>query len=187
MALDIQHCIISALSTQKINQSFQALSHELSLPAAIAQDNIRWVAFMEGRISMLWRKHQAEHYRDIHSKQSTGKWVAGLVTSLLSVTHSQWTHHNSILHAHDAHGLCVTMGKELETAIDLQFQSGLEGLHPWDYHLIERGKEQAHHMTSPGQLSWLLSIHIARKNFMAQTAKEAASMHTFMDNYFKPT
>jgi hypothetical protein len=42
-------------------------------------------------------------------------------------------------------------------------------------------------MTSTGQLSWLSSIRIARETFMAQSAKEAASMRTFMENHFKPT
>ena len=144
------------------------------------------MAFTEGRITTRWRKIQADHYRAIHSKRSPNQWAAGLVTSLLSVTHSQWTHRNSILHARDAHGLRVKEGKELTTAIDLQFQSGLEGLHPRDYHLIERGQERVLRMTGPGKLSWLSSIRIARENFMAQTAKEAASMRALMDNYFKP-
>ena len=183
----IMHCITSALSARKVDQSFQAVSSEQSRPAAIAQDCIGWVAFTEGRISTQWRKLQAEHYRAHQSKRSAGKWAAGLVTSLLSVTHSQWTHQNSILHARDAHGLRVKQGKELATAIDLQFQSGIEGLHPRDYHLIERGRERVQCMTGPGQLSWLSSIRIARATFMEQTAKEAASMRTFMDNYFKPT
>jgi hypothetical protein len=186
-APDIQHCIISALSARTIDQSFQEVSHELSLPAALAQDRIGWVAFTEGRISTLWRKRQAAHYHAVHSERSVGKWAAGLVTSLLSVTHSQWVHRNSILHARDAHGIRVTRGQELETAIDLQFQSGLEGLHPRDYHLIERGQERVCRMTSTGQLSWLSSIRIARETFMAQSAKEAASMRTFMENHFKPT
>jgi hypothetical protein len=186
-APDIQHCIISALSARTIDQSFQTVSPELSRPAAIAQDRIGWVAFTEGRISTHWRRRQAAHYQAISSERSVAKWAAGLVTSLLSVTHSQWTHRNSILHARDAHGLRITRGQELATAIELQFQSGLEGLHPRDYHLIERGQERVHQMTSPGKLSWLSSIRIARDTFMAQTAKEAATMRTFMDNYFKPT
>ena len=61
-APDIQHCIISALSAWWIDQSFQEVSHDLSLPATLAQDRIGWVAFMEGHISTLWRKHQAAHY-----------------------------------------------------------------------------------------------------------------------------
>jgi hypothetical protein len=188
MAPAIQHCIISALSARKVNQAFQAVSRGQSLPAAIAQDCIGWVAFTEGRISTLWCKLQAEHYRATQSNRSAGKWAAaGLVTSLLSITHSQWTHRNSILHARDVHGLRVSLGKELVTVINLQFQLGLEGLHPRDYHLIERGRECVRHMTSPRELSWLSSICIARENFMAQTAKETASMRTFMEKYFSPT
>jgi hypothetical protein len=182
----IRHCIISALSARKIEQSFQAVSLEGSLPAAIAQDRIGWVGLTEGRISKQWSKLQDKHYRRIQSKRSAGQWAAGLVTSLLSITHSQWTHRNGILHARDAHGLKATLGKALVTAIDLQFQSGLEGLHPSDYHLIECGRERVCRITSPGQLSWLYSIRIARESFMTQTANEAVRMRTLMENYFRP-
>ena len=114
-------CIVTALSARKIDQSFQAVSLTASLPAAIAQDRIGWVALTEGRISKLWRHLQSAHYRKIQSKRSAGQWAAGLVTSLLSVTHAQRTHRNSIRHARDAYGLQATLGKELVTAIDLQF------------------------------------------------------------------
>jgi hypothetical protein len=108
----------------------------------------------------------------------------GLVTTLLSMTHSQWTHRNSILHARDAQGLRIKDGQELDTAITLQFQSGLEGLHPNDFHLIEHGRDRVLRMTGPGKLSWLSSIHIAREQFMSQAAKETESMRNLMTNYF---
>ena len=59
--------------------------------------------------------------------------------ALLTVMHSQWIHHNSIIHANakDADGLWAWDVHTLQEVIDQQFQTGLEGLHPWDYHLIE--------------------------------------------------
>jgi hypothetical protein len=100
------------------------------------------------------------------------------------MTHAQWTHRNNILHARNAQGLQIKEGQELDTAITLQFQSGLEGLHPNDYHLIERGRDRVLHMTGPGKLSWLSSIRIACTQFMAQAAKETESMRNLMTNYF---
>jgi uncharacterized protein YggL (DUF469 family) len=101
----------------------------------------------------------------------------GLVTTLLSMTHAQWSHRNQILHARNAQGLRISEAQELDTAITQQFQSGLEGLHPNDYyHLIERGRDRVLYMTGSGKLSWLSSICIAREQFMSQVAKEIESM-----------
>ena len=50
--------------------------------------------------------------------------------ALLAVMHSQWLHHNSILHAQEADGLQTWDARALQEAIDQQFQTGLEGLHP---------------------------------------------------------
>jgi hypothetical protein len=54
------------------------------------QDQIGWLHTTKGKISAQWKQLQAEHYRSIDSCQSPGKWTAGLITNLLSVTHSQW-------------------------------------------------------------------------------------------------
>jgi hypothetical protein len=108
----------------------------------------------------------------------------GLVTTQLSMTHAQWTHRNNILHAHDAQGLLLKEGQELDMAITLQFQSSLEGLHPNDYYLIECGHNSVLHMTGLGKLSCLSSIRIAHAQFMSQAAKETESMCNFMTNYF---
>jgi hypothetical protein len=186
-APDLQHCIINALSARKLTQSFTAVSKQSVRHAAVAQDRIGWMSFTEGKITKRWRTIQATYYREIESTRSANKWAAGLVTTLLSMTHSQWTHRNSILHARDAHGLRLREGKELDTAISLQLQSGLDGLHPRDYHLIERGRDKVFRMTGSGKLSWLASIRIARETYRVQAAKDMDCMRNLMTNYFAPT
>jgi hypothetical protein len=183
-APDIQYCLVNALAARRVTQSFQTFGKGLAAPAAVAQDSIGWMHLTEGKISRQWRQVQSAYYHSTQSKRSASKWAMGLVTTLLSMTHAQWTHRNNILHARDAQGLRIQEGQELDTAITLQFQSGLEGLHPNDYHLIERGRERVLHMTGPGKLSWLSSIRIAREHFMSQAAKETESMRNLMTNYF---
>ena len=99
------------------------------------------------------------------------------------MVHSQWTHRCNILHARDAQGLRLREANALATAIDFQFQSGLEGLRPRDHHLISRGKDRVLQMTGSGKLSWLSSICIARSLYNAQIAQEADNMQNFMTNY----
>ena len=104
---------------------------------------------------------QADYYHLRHSPCSAHQWAAGLVTALLSVMHSQWLHCNSILHAWDADGLRTWDAHALQEAMDQQFQTGLEGLHLWDYHLIEHGQEMVQRMLGSSHQAWLESIHVA--------------------------
>ena len=85
--------------------------------------------------------------------------MAGLVMSLLAITHSQWTHcNNGILHAKNSQGLHTQEARNLQTAIDQQFQSGLEGLHLCDCNLIEQDQESIQHMLGTSKQAGLVNI-----------------------------
>jgi hypothetical protein len=162
---------------------FEAVSTASIRPATMAQDCIGWMNFTEGKISKQWRQLQAAHYQSTHSRRTADQWAAGLVTTLLSMVHSQWTHRCNILHARDAQGLCLREANTLATTIDFQFQSGLDGLRWRNHHLISRGKDQVLQMTGSSKLSWLSSICIAWSLYTSQIAQEAENMQNFMTNY----
>ena len=75
--------------------------------------------------------------------------------------HSQWVHRNHILHEKDEHGLQVTECQGLDQAIVHQFQSGLEGLHPRDFHLLEHNQNSMLRSMGPGKKAWLASVRVA--------------------------
>ena len=103
--------------------------------------------------------------------------------ALLAVTHSQWLHSNSILHAWEADGLQTQDVRALQEAIDQQFQTGLEGLYPQDYHLIECGWEMVQRMLGSGCQAWLESIHMAQANHMEQEALDMTGMRAIMSQF----
>jgi hypothetical protein len=183
----IKECIVLALSTRDVTQSFQAVSPISVRSAATAQDRIGWINFTEGKISKKWRALQAIHYQAIRSQRSSDQWAAGLVTTLLSLVHSQWKHRCHILHERDAQGLRSQEARDLDTAISFQFQSGIDGLHPRDQHLLSRGKDRVLLMTGSGKLSWLSSIRLAREEFTDHIARETESMRNFMTRYLNPS
>ena len=127
----ITACILAALHSRDVSSHFHDHCNLSVWPAAMAQDQLSWLFLMESKISSHWLALQA------NSLHSASQWAAGLVMVLLMITHSQWTHHNSILHTKDAHRLWAQDACTLQEAIDQQFQTGLEGLYPQDYHLIE--------------------------------------------------
>jgi hypothetical protein len=66
-------------------------------------------------ISVQWKQLQAEHYQSIDLRRSLGKWAAGLITNILSVTHSQWLHQCTMLHERNAQQLKLKQGRDLAT------------------------------------------------------------------------
>jgi hypothetical protein len=172
----VRQCIVLALSARNLMQTFEAVSATSIRTIAMAQDHIGWINFTEGKISKRWRQLQTAHYQSAHSRHTADQWAAGLVTSLLSMVHSQWTDRCNILHARDAQGLRLQEAQALATAIDFQFQSGLDGLRPRDHHLISRGKDCVLQMTGSGKLSWLSSIRTAWTLYSTQIAQEAENM-----------
>jgi hypothetical protein len=179
----IRHCIVAALSARTVTQSFQAVGAASVATAAAAQDRIGWINFTEGKISRQWGQLQNDHYRAIHSRRTQDQWVAGLVTTLLSMVHSQWLHRCNTLHARDAEGLRLLDAQALATAINFQFDTGIEGLRPHDHPLITRGKERVLRMTGSGKHSWLSSIRIARADFASQVEAENTSMRNMITQY----
>jgi hypothetical protein len=71
----------------------------------------------------------------------------------------------------------------LDEAIVHQFQSGLDGLHPRDFYLLERGQDSVMRLPGPGKRAWLASVRTARDTYMDQTAQEVENMRSFMHNY----
>jgi hypothetical protein len=151
--------------------------------AAAAQDHIGWMNFTEGKILRHWRQLQSDYYQATHSRCTPDQWTAGLVTTLLSMVHSQWTHRCNILHARDAEGLRLQDARALDTAINHQFDTGLEGLRARDYRMITRGKDSVLRLSGSGKLSWLSSIRIAREEFASHMEVENEQMRNIMTQF----
>ena len=172
--------ILFTLEDRDPTQSFASFSSPRTLSAAQAQDKIGWLLTTEGKISVQWRQLQAEHYRSINSPRSPGKWAAGLITNLLSVTHSQWRHRCAVLHERDAQGIKLQEGRALREAIQNQFVLGLDGLHVRDHHYISRGHVSILALPAANQRAWLSGISIARETYSASEARELEGMRNFM-------
>jgi hypothetical protein len=179
----IRRCVVAALSARTVTQSFHAVGDESVVLVAADQDRIGWINFTEGKISRRWRQLQGAHYRATNSLRTPEQWAAGLITSLLSMVHSQWTHRCNILHARDAQGLRLQEAQALAAAITFQFQTSIEGLRPRDHHLITRGQDRVLQMTGSGKLSWLSSIRIAREELSSQMETENENMRNMMAQY----
>jgi hypothetical protein len=179
-APEIRDCFLLTLATRNPTQSFAALCTAPVLSAAQAQDSIGWLHTTEGKISRQWEVFQQQHYQLIGSSRSSRKWAAGLITNLLSITHSQWTHRNAVEHERDAQGLKLQAGRELQAAIEAQFALGVEGLHARDRHYLARGQHQVMALPAANKKAWLSGIRIARDTYSTSEAREVDQMRAVM-------
>jgi hypothetical protein len=179
-APEIRDCFLLTLSTRNPTQSFAALCSSPVLSAAQAQDSIGWLHTTEGKILRQWQVLQQTHYRSICSRRSSRKWAAGLITNLLSITHSQWKHRNAVEHERDAQGLKLQAGRELKAAIEAQFSLGLAGLHARDHHYLTRGQQRVLALPAANKKAWLSGIRIAWDTYSTSEAREVESMQSVM-------
>jgi hypothetical protein len=102
---DIADCFLFALASRDPTHdlTIHAAPHVLS--AAAEQTRIGWLLLTEGKIARSWRSLQDRHYRNIGSQRTGSSWAKHLITHILSMTHTQWTHRNSVQHDRDDRGL----------------------------------------------------------------------------------
>jgi hypothetical protein len=73
----------------------------LNIPIIEAQDKIGWRSFLEGRVSLSWRLHQASFYASTKSRCSPKRWVTSLIIKLWDVAWDLWQFRNRIVHEGD--------------------------------------------------------------------------------------
>ena len=101
----------------------------------------------------------------LHSKSSSRatRWISGLITQLLQVTHTQWIYRWVLVHDRTTGTLISTHKKELLKEIDRRLTLSPEGLAEEDRFLLECNFDNLITTTGEHQEYWLLTIQAARE------------------------
>ena len=83
---------------------------------------------MEGMVSKRLVEIQRDYLGCIGSRRCADKWIKGLITQLLQVTHSQWIYRNVVVHDSTTGTLIAEYKEELLKEIDRQKDLGVNGL-----------------------------------------------------------
>ena len=143
---------------------------------ARSQDVIGWGRFTEGMVSKHLLELQEVYYGITGSRRSADKWIQGVITQLLQITHTQWIYRNVVVHDKTTGTLVSEYKLELQKEIDRQLEMGAEGLLREDQFLLEINHDDLESSNGERQEYWLLAIQAARKAcFLAQGA--AARQH----------
>jgi hypothetical protein len=116
-----------------------------------------------GMISPKLLPIQSAHYHINGESYHATRWITGLITQLLQVTHTQWIDRCILVHDCNT-GILVSAHKaELLKEIKHQLALGSESLKEEDRFLLECNFDDLSTITGKQQEYWLLAIQAARE------------------------
>ena len=152
------------------------------MAAALDQDAIGWMNFIEGRISLEWHMAQSHFYASISSSRKSRRWAKELVQNLLAMVHKMWIARNDVAHAINEKGCKIKDGLAMDTDINEQFMLGYEDLMCRNFHLIDIGRPAIDQRSAGKQWAWLHSIQQAHEIGLKEFAMETLQMwNSLMD------
>ncbi len=104
---------------------------------AVLQDVIGWDSFVMGMVSLKLLPIQSAHSLTSSSSPKATRWISGLITQLLQVTHTQWIYRCVLVHDCTTGMLILSHKGELLKEIDHQLSLGSDGLKEEDRFLLE--------------------------------------------------
>ena len=81
---EIRDCICSTQCLRSIDACFAPFTSPTITAAALYQDAIGWMNFIEGRISLEWHTAQSHFYASIGLSRTSHQWAEELVQNLLT-------------------------------------------------------------------------------------------------------
>ena len=118
---------------------------------------------MEGMVSTHLVELQRDYLGCIGSRRCALKWISGLITQLLQVTHSQWLYRNVVVHDNTTGTLIAKYKEELLKEIDRQKAMGPDELLQEDRYLLEINHDDWESSNGEREEYWLLAILAARR------------------------
>jgi len=185
-APDLVHCLVSTLSSRGVS-TFATHASILSLPAALAQDQIGFFGLMVGRLATAWIPLQERYYSSISSQRSASLWAVRVCRQLLQVTHALWIARNQqVLAARQAQDIQLTRQSVVE-----QFRLGLLHLLPVDQFYVTPGPQgfseaRVLNLTLEDQVLWLNAVRNARLRGQDQLHTSLGRSQQVMDNFLHP-
>ena len=130
---------------------------------ASAQDIIGWNNFVMGMVSHKLLPIQSAHFHTAGKSYRASGWIAGLITQLLQVTHTQWIYRCMLVHDRTTGVLISAHKADLLKEIEHQLSLGPDDLTKEDRFLLECNFDDITTTSGEAQDYWLLGIQAARE------------------------
>jgi hypothetical protein len=127
------------------------------------QDVIGWDVIVTGMVSAKLLPIQSAFLHSSRSSSNATWWIAGLITQLLQVTHTQWIYRCVLVHDRTTGTIISAHKEQLLKEIKHQLIIGPDNLDKEDRFLLECNFNELATTTGEHQESWLLLIQAARE------------------------
>jgi hypothetical protein len=128
------------------------------------QDIIGWDKFVMGMVSSKLLPIQSDYLLNSKSSSCSTRWISGLITQLLQVTHTQWIYQCVLIHDRTTGTLISAHKEELLKEIEhQQLPLSTESLAKEDRFLLECNFDNLTTSTREHQEYWLLAIQATRE------------------------
>jgi hypothetical protein len=183
-AKDVIFWIIQRLTEWRSSEPFSTAQSDMPglLQAIHAQDQIGWLAFLEGCIAVEWAGVQDAHFLWLGRRNTGKRWATSLVVKLLEVAWDLWDHRNQVKkHVETAQD--IARRDAIMLAVRSEYAFGRSGLPRRDWRLFKRPlisllASSLHYMDA-----WLLRVHTARLRKERRDAEALdPSVNTAEDN-----
>jgi hypothetical protein len=147
---------------------------------AISQNIIKWDHHVMGMVSKQIAKIQSAYLLCSNSSQPASSWIAGLITQLLQVTHTQWIYRCLLVHDRNTGTLISAHKEDLLKEIEHQLALGPDGLTEEDTFLLKCNFDELATTNGKHQEYWLLAIQAAQEACqLPALADRLEQMYTF--------
>jgi len=133
---ELQFCLLQGLRMEQPSL-FSPFASPSTQAAAQAQDHIGWINLLLGQIAMEWSTLQHHHLSSTSSRHTASSWATGLITHLLSISHSLWVFCNHVVHDRTMVGTACAAELQVTENLHAQFELGLQDLPFNERHYIE--------------------------------------------------
>jgi len=131
--------------------------------AAASQDEIGWVEFLHGKVSV-----EIAAIQDIHCKLSSCRmtcddWMKHFVGKLLLISHSQWLYRNFTLHDKTRGYLRLRRRQEVLEEVDRLMDTNPDDIPQESQYLLEMDFTTLYNSSFERQSYWVLAMKAARR------------------------
>jgi len=183
---ELQFCLLQGLHMEQPSLLSPFAGH-LVQATAQAQDHIGWTNLLLGQLATEWSTLQHQHLSSISSCRTASSWATGLITHLLSISHSLWIFHNHVVHDRTMDG--TARAAELQVTEDLhaQFAQGLQDLPFSERHYIEQHTVDSL-LRAPltDHQRWLAHVALARQIGYQQRQAGIQGMQAAFQDFLHP-
>jgi len=183
---DIQFCLLQGLHMEQLSL-FSPFASLHTQTAAQAQDHIGWVNLLLGQLAMEWSALQQHYLSSISSHCTTSSWATGMITHLLSISHSLWVFHNQVVHDRTMEGTARVAELQVMEDLHTQFALGLQDL-PFSKHHYIADHSVDSLLCAPltDHQRWLAHVALAHQIGQQQCQAGIQGMQAAFQNFLNP-